>query len=229
MKVNLESPDLAAEATNTGINRLLEAWGIEIEEAIVGDVHCGEVPLRTPRGQALVPYPPRLRIQVTEEQQHHAALFRVPAAELFFASPIVTTDDFTGTALVTTSSDAWSMRGESVSLRIRMPQEWQQEITGTDSFTLAVAVEAPEGGRLPSAFSGGSDDDAGETDGEARARVVVFGTSSPLRDEFLQGIPEQMRPALMAAALNTIDYLAQDSDLIAIRAKTIEEPPLDIP
>jgi ABC-type uncharacterized transport system involved in gliding motility auxiliary subunit len=30
-------------------------------------------------------------------------------------------------------------------------------------------------------------------------------------------------------ALNAVDWLAQDSDLIAIRAKTIEEPPLEVP
>ena len=33
----------------------------------------------------------------------------------------------------------------------------------------------------------------------------------------------------MAFALNAVDWLAQDSDLIAIRAKTIEEPPLEVP
>jgi hypothetical protein len=33
----------------------------------------------------------------------------------------------------------------------------------------------------------------------------------------------------MAFALNSVDWLAQDSDLIAIRAKTIEEPPLEVP
>lgn len=38
----------------------------------------------------------------------------------------------------------------------------------------------------------------------------------------------QMNAAL-ALALNAIDWLAADSDLIAIRAKTTEEPALDIP
>ena len=35
--------------------------------------------------------------------------------------------------------------------------------------------------------------------------------------------------AALALALNAIDWLAADSDLIAIRAKTVEEPALDIP
>lgn len=35
--------------------------------------------------------------------------------------------------------------------------------------------------------------------------------------------------AALALALNAVDWLAADSDLIAIRAKTIEEPALDIP
>ena len=35
--------------------------------------------------------------------------------------------------------------------------------------------------------------------------------------------------AALALALNAVDWLAADSDLVAIRAKTIEEPALDIP
>ena len=35
--------------------------------------------------------------------------------------------------------------------------------------------------------------------------------------------------AALALSLNAVDWLAADSDLIAIRAKTIEEPALDIP
>lgn len=35
--------------------------------------------------------------------------------------------------------------------------------------------------------------------------------------------------AALALALNAVDWLAADLDLIAIRAKTVEEPALDIP
>jgi ABC-type uncharacterized transport system involved in gliding motility auxiliary subunit len=66
---------------------------------------------------------------------------------------------------------------------------------------------------------------------ETDVRVLVTGTSTFLEDTFMPPPRDgevQMNAAL-ALALNAIDWLAADSDLIAIRAKTVEEPALDIP
>ncbi|MBW2719386.1 MAG: hypothetical protein JRD94_12825, partial [Deltaproteobacteria bacterium] len=63
-------------------------------------------------------------------------------------------------------------------------------------------------------------------------RVLVSGTSSFLEDAFMPPPTQQgdiQMNAALALALNSIDWLAADSDLIAIRAKTVEEPALDIP
>jgi ABC-type uncharacterized transport system involved in gliding motility auxiliary subunit len=100
-------------------------------------------------------------------------------------------------------------------------------------FDLMVAIE----GKLPSAYAAPMNEETPNpiqappvTEGDVR--VLVSGTSTFLEDAFMpppnpQG-DIQMNAAL-ALALNAIDWLAADSDLIAIRAKTIEEPALDIP
>ena len=229
MKVATDAgPDIQAEPTNSGINRLLGAYGIEMSEDIVADAHCGTVPLRTPMGFAIpVPYPPAPTIEVTEEQARHPVLFRLDQAQLFFASSIETTDRFReleGTTLLRTSDESWSMAGDTVSLRIRQPREW--EVSDFDGpHTVAAAVT----GRLRSAFAEGEGEG---TTSERDARVFVIGTSTVLRDEFLPPA-DRVEPAELAGAmalpLNAIDWLAQDSDLIAVRAKSIEEPALEVP
>lgn len=225
MKVATDAgPDIRAEPTNSGINRLLEAYGVRMQEDIVADAHCGTVPLRTPMGFAIpVPYPPAPTIDVTDEQQHHPVLFRLDQVQLFFASGLETNDAFRaaeGITLLRTSDESWVMNGDDVNLRIRQPREWQvSEFDGPQ--TVAVAVE----GRLHSAFS----EDAQSEDA---ARVFVVGTSTILRDEFLppaDRVEEAELAGAMALPLNAIDWLAQDSDLIAVRAKSIEEPALSVP
>jgi gliding-associated putative ABC transporter substrate-binding component GldG len=258
MKVSLESqPDITAEPSESGLNRLLERWGVTMDESIVADQQCEQLPLRTQMGFAIpVPYPPAPRVTFTEEEQHHPALFRLPETQLFFVSPLATTETFRnleGTVLMRSSEQSWELEGETISLRIRNPREWVSTMGGTNGpFALAVALE----GELPSAFSeeggtssaeGGDSDSQSPTDrgdqaagdssieapdrSEREVRVLVVGSGSMLHDEFLGGgqADTARLAGIMAFTLNAIDWLAQDSDLIAIRAKTIEDPELAVP
>jgi len=227
MKVATDAaPEITAQATGSGLNRMLEHWGVRMAENIVADWRCGNVPLRTPMGFAIpVPYPPSPTISFTDEQSRHPALFRLQGTQVFFASAIETLDAFgtlDGEVLMRTSDESWAISGADLSLRIRDPRQWQP--TGDSGpFNIAVALS----GRLPSAV-----DNAGDARSTADTRVLVVGTSTMMRDEFLPPA-EQVQDAelagAMAFALNSVDWLAQDSDLIAVRAKTIEEPPLDVP
>ena len=220
MKVATDAaPDITAEPSGAGLNRLLEGWGVRMQENIVADWRCGNVPLRTPIGFAIpVPYPPAPTLSFTEEQSRHPALFRLQGTQLFFASAIETLDAFReheGEVLMRTSDESWAISGADMSLRIRDPREWRMTNDG-GPFNVAVALS----GHL------------GEGEGSDEARVLVVGTSTMMRDEFLPP-PERVEDAelagAMAFALNAVDWLAQDSDLIAVRAKTIEEPALDVP
>jgi ABC-type uncharacterized transport system involved in gliding motility auxiliary subunit len=247
MKVDVsQAPDLSATPTGSNLNRLLGAWGVEMGENIVADAQCGRVPLRTPIGIPIpVAYPPAPIVSFSEEQSSHPVLFRLNAAPLFFASSLETTEQFreaNGTVLMRSSEgeSSWLLTGASVDLRIREPREWRSTMGGASGpHTIAVALEA----QLPSAFTEAGEGDAASIEAPARSetedgededqvRVLVVGTATPIRDEFLpQGdrVPAAELAGAMAFALNSVDWLAQDSDLIAIRAKTIEEPPLEVP
>ncbi len=232
--------ELSGVATSSNLNALLDPWGIHMGEGIVADAMCGRIPMPTMGIRIPVPFPPAPQVTFTEEQAEHPALFRLTNTTLFFVSPIETTEVFRnfgdGAVTLMRSSQpsgrdpgSWLLEGDSVSLQIRQGSEWLATVPGADPgpFALAVALEVgteDDEARLPSAF--------GEGEATGPVRIIVAGTSSMLRDEFLgpvDEIPEADLAGAMAFPLNAIDWLAQDSDMIAIRAKTIEEPSLDVP
>jgi ABC-type uncharacterized transport system involved in gliding motility auxiliary subunit len=82
-------------------------------------------------------------------------------------------------------------------------------------------------GELPTAIEGESPSAATTT-----VHVLVAGGSFFLRDEALPQSDSGGECELssnLALALNALDWLSQDSDLIAIRAKNVEEPPIEVP
>jgi ABC-type uncharacterized transport system involved in gliding motility auxiliary subunit len=139
----------------------------------------------------------------------------------------------TMTVLARSSKDSWTMSGPNIALEPRNPREWRMTET-MGPFDLMVSIE----GKLPSAFAAPVSEE-GEPPAiqappvsEREVRVLVTGTSTFLEDSFMPPRPPQgevQMNAALALALNAVDWLAADSDLIAIRAKTIEEPALDIP
>lgn len=251
MTVDIEAgPDLTAEASHSGVNRLLERWGVSIGENIVADAQCGRVPMRTPIGIPIpVAYPPAPIVTFTDEQRQTPILFRLESTPLFFVSSVETTEVFrnlhgeilmrsSGQDQATGEALSWILAGSTISLRIRDPREWRSTMGGESGpFALAASINA----QLPSAFgsagatSADGDDGAGPAGAEhsdGARRVLVVGTSTPMRDEFLpQGgqVSDAELASAMAFVLNSVDWLAQDDDLIAIRAKSIEEPALAVP
>ena len=185
--------------------------------------------------QVLVPYPPIPVLQLDEEQLAHPVMFRLASPMLPFVAPLDLINAPAGavlTVLARSSEDSWTMAGPTISLEPRNPRDWQMT-SDAGPFDLMVAIE----GKLPSAYVAPMNEDTPNAIqappvAENDVRVLVSGTSTFLEDAFMpppnpQG-DVQMNAAL-ALALNAIDWLAADSDLIAIRAKTIEEPALDIP
>lgn len=233
----MRNVDLAAGAearkVSSGINRLIQKWGVTAEDNIVADPQCMRAPMTVSGRQVFVPYPPIPQLQLDEEQQKHPVMFRLSSPALPFVSSLdvgTAPEQVTLTTIASSSPSSWAMTGEAVSLRPRDPREWQ--MTGdTGPFPLIVAIE----GRLPSAFFSpvseeDSDNVATLPSATANVRVLVAGTSTFLTDLFMPDAQDvgQMNSAL-ALALNAVDWLAADSDLIAIRAKTVEDPALDIP
>lgn len=226
----------SATAANTNLNMLLQGWGMQLGDGIVASAEC--LPLPMQRLPIPVPYPPFPIAGIDEEAQEHPALFRLRQVPFAWAAPIETSDRFdelNGQRLALSSDEtSWAMAGESVQLRQRRPDEWRFE-GERGPHTLLAAVE----GTLPSAFAEASSSESGSSveapaQSEGEARVLVAGSGWVLHEELI-GYLQQIAPQAPAAAaagpfaLNSIDWLAQDADLIAIRAKNIEDPALDVP
>jgi ABC-type uncharacterized transport system involved in gliding motility auxiliary subunit len=231
----------SATLAETEIDDLLSPWGIELGNGIVADAQSIRIPMRSAFGlPAFVPFPPIPRIVFDDEAQEHPVTFRVPYAPFFFTAPIETSARFrelNGKVLGRSTEEAsWLLRGSTIALQPRDPREWASTMTDARGpHAVLVALE----GTLPSAFANAgamSGDQPTATieapaQSQAPVRVLVAGTGSMLRDEFLprdQEGAQQLTEGLILA-LNGIDWLAQDADLIAVRAKSIEEPPIDVP
>ncbi|MEM8609339.1 MAG: Gldg family protein [Myxococcota bacterium] len=234
LNIQIQGAAPTAQPVESEIDRLLSTWGVELQSDLVLDAQCSRAPMRGPLGlQVLVPYPPIPVLQLTPEQREHPVMFRLAAPMLPFTAPIKVGDAPDGVTLTTlgnSSDDSWAMGGPSISLEPRDPREWNMT-SDLGPFALMVAVE----GTLPSAYNTAMSAEPSDVQSppasEGDVRVLVSGTSAFLEDTFMppsQGGAVQMNAAL-ALALNAIDWLAADSDLIAIRAKTVEEPALDIP
>ena len=226
----------SARPVDARLDGLLEPWGVKLSSKIVADAQCSRAPMRGPMGlQVLVPYPPIPVLQLEQEQLDHPVMFRLASPMLPFVAPIElgeAPDGVTLTVLASSSQDSWTMSGPTISLEPRNPRDWSMS-SDAGPFTLMVAIE----GKLPSAYSAPIDEaepSAIQTPplAEDDVRVLVTGTSTFLEDSFMPPRTQQndvQMNAALALALNAIDWLAADSDLIAIRAKTTEEPALDIP
>jgi ABC-type uncharacterized transport system involved in gliding motility auxiliary subunit len=226
----------SARPVDSRLGGLLSPWGVELSSKIVADAQCSRAPMRGPLGlQVLVPYPPIPVLQLDEDQIQHPVMFRLASPMLPFVSPLEVGEAPEGaslTVLARSSDDSWTMSGQTIALEPRNPREWEMSAEA-GPFDLMVALE----GKLPSAYAAPINEaasDAIQTPpfSEGDVRVLVIGTSTFVEDSFMPPRPPQgevQMNAALALALNAIDWLAADSDLVAIRAKTIEEPALDIP
>jgi gliding-associated putative ABC transporter substrate-binding component GldG len=227
----------SAQPVSSRMDGLLGPWGVRMASKIVADAQCSRAPMRGPMGlQVLVPYPPIPVLQLDEEQLQHPVMFRLASPMLPFVAPLEVGDAPVGaqiTVLASSSEDSWTMSGPTtIALQPRNPRDWQMSAEA-GPFDLMVAIE----GKLPSAYVAPINEEEASAIqappvAESEVRVLVVGASSFLEDSFMPPRPQQgdvQMNAALALALNAIDWLAADSDLIAIRAKTIEEPALDIP
>ena len=239
LKVDIASGAPTAVPQDSGINKLLEKWGVEIDDSIVADAQCGRARLPTQFGIAIpVPYPPVPIVVLDEKQEEHPAMFHLNQVGMPYTAALKLNDNLKGdsevkvTELANSSKQSWLMTGESIDLKSR--ERWQ--VPGYDGpYAMAVALE----GKLPSAFavaaSSSEESEANKIVAPERAEkpvhVLVMGAGFFMRDEFLPKPSEGARAVGggVAFALNVVDWLANDDDLIAIRAKTIEDPALEVP
>lgn len=217
-----------------GLNGLLSQWGVELQGDLVLDCFydCGRVPVQqqTPFGTLQVPspYPPMPTIPFSEENETHPAIYRLSSDQLPFVSSLEVgsaPDGVTATVLGESSQHSWRESAPNITPRVQ--EQWRP--TGDSGpFSVLVALE----GTFPSAFS-----DASASESPDTARVLISGSADyfmfrpALTSQFPP--PEQLNPQqlqrIFALALNNIDWLAAESELVALRAKSVDDPPIAIP
>ena len=217
ININLETPPPSAAPVDTGLNALLERWGVRLEQNLVADPQCEMIPM----GGMALPYPFFPRCALDAEQQEHPAAFGLASVTLPFSASVSVLEDAPAgvrvTPLVSSSEGAWVVNDASIALQPRDPSEWNR--TGrVGTRALAVAIE----GTLPSAFPEAGGDTPSQATSDVRVMVIGAGAL------FLQAGQGQMTDTL-AFALNSVDWLAAEDDLIAIRTKSVAEPGLDQP
>ncbi len=242
LKVDMAGGAPTASAVDVGLNKLLDKWGVRLEGKLVADAQCGRARMQTSLGIPLpVPYPPVPVVSFTEYQRKHPALFKLDQVGLPYSSPLTLSDVLKSdklvkrTLLANSTKQSWLMEGPSIELK---PTDRWRVPGYSGPYVMAVALE----GKLPSAFAqapastpeananAASDIKAPER-AEKPVHVLVFGTGYFMRDEFLPDPSRGQRESggAVALALNAIDWLAQESDLIEIRAKSVEDPALAVP
>lgn len=238
-KLELGSGPPSAAKINTGLNRLLDKWGVRVNDGVVADAQCGRARLPTNLGIPIaVPYPPAPIVSFSAQQQEHPVVFRLSQVAMPYTSEVILSDTLKddkavqSTVLAQSTKASWLMQGETIDLETK--ERWA--VPGYEGpYNLGVALS----GSLPSAFAEAisQDPNAGVPKIEAperaekAAHVLVFGGGALLRDEFMPkpGEQGQFFGGTVAFALNAVDWLANDSDLIAIRAKNVEDPTLEVP
>jgi ABC-type uncharacterized transport system involved in gliding motility auxiliary subunit len=233
IKLDEAGPTLSASKVDSGLNRLLERWGVKVNQDVLGDARCQVIGVRGPLGVMPRPYPPLAIVQFTDEQAENPATYHLTEARMPFASTLTLTDLPDGVrrnVLATSSEQSWRMTGDTIDLD--QNQRWQ--VSGEiGPFPLMVSIE----GKLPSAFaanqssSEGEAPSAGPAQAEKDVRVLVLGSGAAPIIQLPEGqeVENEELAAALALPLNAIDWLANDDDLIAVRAKTVDEPSLDIP
>ena len=216
-----------AQRIDTGLNRILDTYGAHLEDDIVAAELCSVIPLQGPFGIPMqAPYPVFPRVNTEEEAREHPIFFRLPSLIFPWASSVSLTTAPEGVSvdvLAETGERSWAITGETYDVAPR--REGWQITTDRGPFKMLVAIE----GTIPSAFAGVSSAEGEAIDTPERSaretRVLVTGTGVAFHDD-LRGI---FRPTDMAVYLNALDWLAADSDLIAVRAKNVGEPDIAVP
>ena len=243
VKTTQSEQELSASKVNTGINRLLEKWGVKLGDEIVADTRCGQAPYQTPYGvQIPVAFPPMPIIDFDEDQAEHPVAYRLQQVFMPFTVSLKESGALKGekdgkvTILAQSTKDSWLLSGDKVDLKPRDPRQWRRGAE-RGPFTLAAAIE----GTLPSAFKaealtssegGAPPGPRGPERAEKPVHVFVVGSANFIRDEFLpppEQAGEQELNRTVAFAMNAIDWLAQEDELIAVRAKSVEEPLIAVP
>lgn len=253
--VNVEESQMGINATTnaneTGLDALLQTYGVQVGHDVVLDTQTDlfMVSVRTPIGNMAIPrpYPGWPHLSADEIAEDHALLFRLPGLTLLWPSTVRITreaaenENIEARVLARTTENAWSVRDNFDLDPGQEEDEWMEQVEAATSkgrFPLIVELKGrfhshfAKSGRPARAPAEGEEEVEPEelehlSDSQAPGRILVVGDADFMN---IQYVGSQRRPrhapSNLTFLMNTLDWLAEDEDLIEIRAKRLEDPSL---
>ncbi|MFB6279281.1 MAG: GldG family protein [Salinibacter sp.] len=210
-----------ARAQTTGLEPLLETYGLPIRPDLVRDRNASAVRVRQQRGgfnvanRVRYPYIP----QIANFSDHPISSGLDQAIFRFVSSLDTTQADTTAQVSVLARSSEQSARA-SLPTNIRPQQEWTISDFSGASFPVAGVIEDT----FSSAFAG-VDTLSVERTQSPKTKLVVVGDG----DFFVNGSGQRKRrlpEGNINLAANSMDYLAGDTGLMALRTQRVNSRPL---
>ena len=197
----------SGEAVNTGFSNWLQKYGVSIEENFVLDANCSNVMVQQQQGffrmntPVSFPYLP-----IISKFTDHPITKGLETVLLPFASSINIAPRDTSISYVTLATSSEKSSLETLPLFFNIQKQWKNSDFGMSSIPVAVALEGKIAG--------------------TETKMVVFSDGDFATNGEGQGA-QQLQPDNVSLMTNAIDWLSDDTGLIALRTKGVTSRPLD--
>lgn len=198
---------LSPSKNDLGLNKILESYGLKLNENLVLDVNNGMASFSQGFVTFTTNYPYWPKVIKLGFDQNNPAVSRLEGLVLPWASTIDViagkTKDTAVSYLAVTSD-----RAMAVSDNFKLEPQAEIKDGVREKFNLAVSLT----GKLSSPFNSAN---------SKTGHLILVGDSDFIRDSFLQNYPDNL-----VFFQNVIDSLSLGSDLISIRSKGVTERPI---
>ncbi len=205
---------LLANKNSTGLDSLLEKYGIKVNQNLVADVRNGMASFTQGFVTFSTSYPFWPKITNEGFNKENSAVANLENVILPWTSTIDIMEEKIGdesavTNLVFTTDKAWQVKDNfNISPQSSIVSQGEQK-----RYNLAVAIS----GEFKNAYPGKNE----EVSSSFSSRLIVVGDSDFIHDGFLQNTPDNL-----TLFQNLVDSLSFDEDLISIRSKGISSRPI---
>lgn len=191
----------------TGLNTWLEKKGITVEDGFIVDANCGNIMVRQQQGMFVMNTPVRFPyLPVITTFADHPITKGIESVMMPFCSPIKYSATDSSIHIVTLASTSQRAGIQRPPVYFDVSRQWSASDFPVSNLPVAVAVD-------------------GKIDGGVYSKMVVFGDGDFATNGAGQSA-QKLNPDNVNLMANAIDWLSDDTGLIALRTKGITSRPL---
>ncbi|OGY43003.1 MAG: hypothetical protein A2Y67_03385 [Candidatus Buchananbacteria bacterium RBG_13_39_9] len=221
--------NLQTEINVTGLDKLLSNYGIQVNSNLVMDISNETVGFSSGYMQFYLPYPFWPKLIKDNFAKDNPIMARLQTISLPWSSSLNSLDKegVTTTVLATTTYS-----GSTVSQPFNLDPQQQYNPTERKKVPMIILAKgqfksAYAGQKAPEINSENSENVSADKtidQAEKEIQIIAVGDSDFINDDNLKRFPDNA-----VFFQNAVDYLTMGSDLISIRAKTLQDRPLNQP